>query len=139
MSLDTITEQLLPVKYEPKHSSQWLFESEGLSSFLVRKLSFPKITIEEGQLKPLSKLEVFLHDAIAPSGAQEILQVGLKASAEGSTMASLKLLDGMGTVVSMWEMSLKFDHADFGVFDYGCPDVLLIKAVFEVLSIRLLW
>lgn len=132
-------ENVMPSKYEPKRSNRWLFETEGLDSFLVKKVTLPKITVENGKLKPLTKLELEIYDSTAPSGAEEMIVVGHKASSPDGTLASIKILDAIGTVVSMWELKIKLDHIDNGDLDYAIHKPIVIKAVFDVLEMKLVY
>lgn len=133
------TENIMPSKYEPKRLNRWLFETEGLDSFLVKKVNLPITTVENGKLKPLTKLELEVYDAISPSGSEEMIVVGNKASTPEGTVASVKILDAIGTVVSMWELKIKLDHMNFGDFDYAVHKPIVIKAVFDVLEMKLVY
>lgn len=125
--------------FEPKRSSHWLFETEGLDSFLVKKITMPETTMLDGKLKALTRLEIEVYDAIAPCGSEEMIVVAHKASQPEGTLASVKLLDPIGTVVSMWELRIKLVRMHHGELDYSNSNPLVTKAFFDVLEMRLIY
>jgi hypothetical protein len=78
-------------------------------------------------------ISVTLHDPIAPSGAQQVMEwvrthfesvSGRAGYADFYTRdCQLKLLDPVGTVVELWDLKGCFlTNATFGDLDYGAED-----------------
>jgi len=136
---------MLPNKFEPKRKFRWVFAVEGLDAFLMKTAARPNVTIEETELSYInstrylagkSKFEaitVTLHDPIAPSGAQQVMEWVRTHFESVSGRAGyadfykrdcqLKLLDPVGTVVELWDIKGAFlTNATFGDLDYGGSD-----------------
>lgn len=136
---------MLPNKFEPKRKFRWVFAIEGIDSFLMKTASRPSITIEETEIPFMnstryiagkSKFEtisVTLHDPIAPSGAQQVMEwvrTHFESVSGRSGYADfykrdcqLKMLDPVGTVVEMWDLKGCFlTNAAFGDLDYSGSD-----------------
>ena len=77
---------MLPNKFEPKRNYRWVLAIEGIDAFLVASTARPQVSIGEkkidfinsyrriaGKLE-FSDLSVKLHDPIAPSGAQQVME-----------------------------------------------------------------
>ena len=136
---------MLPNKFEPKRKFRWVFAIEGIDSFLMKTANRPSITTEEievpfinhtryvaGKTK-FEQLSVTLHDPIAPSGAQQVMEWVRthfeSVSGRGGYAdfykrdCQLKLLDPVGTVVELWDIKGAFlTAASFGDLDYGASD-----------------
>ena len=78
---------MLPNKFEPKRDYRWVLAIEGIDSFLVTATKRPSITIGNSQIKFINSyrqisngkgvfggISVELHDPIAPSGAQQVME-----------------------------------------------------------------
>jgi len=136
---------MLPNKFEPKRKFRWVFAVEGLDAFLMKTAARPNVTIEETEISYInstrylagkSKFEaitVTLHDPIAPSGAQQVMEWVRTHFESVSGRAGyadfykrdcqLKLLDPVGTVVELWDIKGAFlTNATFGDLDYGGSD-----------------
>jgi len=136
---------MLPNKFEPKRKFRWVFAIEGIDSFLMKTANRPSITTEETEVPFINhtryiagktkfeQLSVTLHDPIAPSGAQQVMEWVRthfeSVSGRGGYAdfykrdCQLKLLDPVGTVVELWDIKGAFlTAASFGDLDYGASD-----------------
>lgn len=136
---------MLPNKFEPKRKFRWVFAMEGIDAFLMKTASRPTITTEEQEIPFMNStryiagkskfetLAVTLHDPIAPSGAQQVMEWIRTHFESVSGRAGyadfykrdcqLKLLDPVGTVVELWDIKGAFlTNASFGDLDYGASD-----------------
>lgn len=133
---------MLPNKFEPKRQFRWLLAIEGIDAFLLKTAARPNITIEELEIpwinhkryvagkSSFETISVTLHDPIAPSGAQQVMEWIRTHFESVSGRAGyadfykrdiqLKMLDPVGTVVELWDIKGAFiTAADFGSLDYG--------------------
>jgi hypothetical protein len=136
---------MLPNKFEPKRQFRWVLAIEGIDAFIVKTASRPNISIEEIEIPYLNHkryiagkasfetLSVTLHDPIAPSGAQQVMEWVRTHFESVSGRAGyadfykrdiqLKMLDPIGTVVELWDIKGGFlTAADFGSLDYGTSE-----------------
>ena len=117
---------MLPNKFEPKRNYRWVLAIEGIDAFLVSDAQRPSINIGSRKIDFINsyrnisgKLEfqditVKLHDPIAPSGAQQVMEWIRTHYESVSGRAGyadfykrdlqLKMLDPVGTVVELWDM-----------------------------------
>jgi hypothetical protein len=134
---------MLPNKFEPKRKHRWIFALEGIDSFIVKSTARPSFTIDSkeipwintqryiagGKIK-FGDIKLDLHDPIAPSGAQQVMEWIRTHHESISGRAGyadfykrdcqLKMLDPIGTVVELWDMKGAFiKSADFGGLDYS--------------------
>ena len=136
---------MLPNKFEPKRKHRWIFGIEGIDSFIIKTASRPTFTMTDKKIPWMNtqryisgKLEfgtigVTLHDPIAPSGAQQVME-WIRTHHESVSGRSgyadfykrdcqLKMLDGIGTVVELWDIKGAFiTAANFNGVDYGSDD-----------------
>lgn len=143
---------MLPNKFEPKKKNRFLLCVEGIDAFLVKTASQPSMTTEEVEIPfmnsrryvaGLSKFEVMnvtLMDAIAPSGSQQVME-WIRLCYECVSGRSgysdfmkrdiqLKLVDPLGTVISLWDIKGAFlTSVNFGDLDYGSGEVNEIALV----------
>jgi hypothetical protein len=141
---------MLPNKFEPKRKHRWIFAIEGIDAFLVKKAARPGFTMGSKEIPWInttryisSKLKfdtmsVDLHDPIAPSGAQQVME-WIRTHHESVSGRSgyadfykrdiqLKMLDPIGTVVELWDIKGAFiEGAKFGDVDYGGDDVVTVS------------
>jgi len=141
---------MLPNKFEPKRKHRWIFAIEGLDSFLIRKAARPNFNMGNKEIPWIntqryisSKLKfdsitVDLHDPIAPSGAQQVME-WVRTHHESVSARSgyadfykrdcqLKMLDPIGTVVELWDIKGAFiESAKFGDLDYGSDDLVSVS------------
>ena len=136
---------MLPNKFEPKRQFRWVLAIEGIDAFIIKTASRPNISIEEVEIPYINHkrfiagkasfetLSVTLHDPIAPSGAQQVMEWVRTHFESVSGRAGyadfykrdvqLKMLDPIGTDVELWDIKGAFlTAADFGSLDYGASD-----------------
>lgn len=116
---------MLPNQFEPKRKDRWVLAIEGIDAYIVKTAARPTIDTEEIEIPFInsfrylagkSKFEIVnvtLHDPIAPSGAQQVME-WIRLHTETVSGRSgyadfykrniqLKLLDPVGTVVELWD------------------------------------
>jgi T4-like virus tail tube protein gp19. len=119
-------EDMLPTKFQTIAKRQFILAIEGIDAFLVKSASRPTVTTEEVPINWINStryiagkttfgtMTVTLHDAIAPSGAQQVME-WLRLCFESVSGRSgwaemykrdiqLKLLDPVGTVIQLWDI-----------------------------------
>ena len=134
-------QDMLPNKFEPKRKNRWIFALEGIDSFLIKTAARPSISIEEqtisymkskrymAGLASFETLALTLHDPIAPSGAQQVMEWVRTHFESVSGRAGyadfykrdcqLKLVDPVGTVIELWDIKGCFlTNAGFGDVSY---------------------
>jgi hypothetical protein len=140
---------MLPNKFEPKRNYRWVLAIEGIDAFLVAKTNRPQIQIGEKKIEFINSyrmiasklsfqdLSVTLHDPIAPSGAQQVMEWIRTHYESVSGRAGyadfykrdiqLKMLDPVGTVVELWDIKGAFlTNANFNSLDYCAEEVMMI-------------
>ena len=145
---------MLPNKFEPKRNYRWVLAIEGIDSFLVTSANRPSISITEKKIEYInsyrrvaSKLEfqdltIKLHDPIAPSGAQQMMEWIRTHYESVSGRAGyadfykrdiqLKMLDPIGTVVELWDIKGAFlSSVNFNSLDYSSDDIMMIDATIK--------
>jgi len=117
---------MLANKYEPKRKFRWILQIEGIDAFLLKTAARPQYTFEETVIDwvntkrylagkmAFNELSIELHDAIAPSGAQQVMEwirlAHESVSGRGGYAdfykrdIQLKMLDPVGTVVELWDI-----------------------------------
>ena len=134
--------EMLPNKFETKRKFRWVLMLEGIDAFLVKSTNRPSFTIADETLNFINSkryiagrltfgtISMVLHDPIAPSGAQQVME-WIRTHAESVSGRAgyadfykrdlqLKLLDPIGTVVEPWDMKGCFlTGADYGSLDYS--------------------
>jgi len=136
---------MLPNKFEPKRSARWVLAIEGIDAFIAKTAARPNISTEEIEIPWINHtrylagktkfetMSVTLHDPIAPSGAQQVMEWIRTHFESVSGRAGyadfykrdiqLKMLDPIGTVIEMWDIKGAFLTAvDFGGLDYASSD-----------------
>ena len=132
---------MLPNKFEPKKKNRWIFALEGIASFLIKTAARPSISIEAQPISYMNSkrfvaglatfetLSLTLHDPIAPSGAQQVMEWVRTHFESVSGRAGyadfykrdcqLKLVDPVGTVIELWDIKGAFlTSAGFGDVSY---------------------
>lgn len=132
---------LLPNRFEPKRKNRWVLQIEGVDAFLLKTASRPTITTEEVEMPFVNSvrylaaktrfntINVTLNDAIAPSGAQQVMEWIRLCMETVSGRAGyadfykrdvqLKMVDPVGTVVELWDIKGAFIRsANFGELSY---------------------
>ena len=141
---------MLPNKFEPKRSYRWILAIEGIDSFLVSQTKRPSFSIGEKKLDfinsyryvagklDMGNMTVTLHDPIAPSGAQQVMEWIRTHYESVSGRAGyadfykrdiqLKMLDPVGTVVELWDIKgAQITQADFGSLDYAQDNLMTVS------------
>ena len=118
--------EMLPTKFEPLRKRHFILAIEGIDSFLIKTAARPTITTDDVAINWINstryvagkttfgELAVTLHDAIAPSGAQQIMEwirlVFESVSGRGGFAdfykrdIQVKMLDPVGSVVQLWDI-----------------------------------
>lgn len=141
---------MLPNKFEPKRKHRWIFAIEGIDAFIVKSAARPQFSMGEKKIPWINttryisgKLEfqtmnVTLHDPIAPSGAQQVME-WIRTHHESVSARSgyadfykrdiqLKMLDPIGTVVELWDIKGAFiTTANFNTVEYSSDEVIDIS------------
>lgn len=128
---------MLPAKFTPLMKRSYVFCIEGIDAFLIKSAARPEYTTEEVAINWINStryiagkttfgtLSVTLHDPIAPSGAQQVMEWIRLCYESVSGRAGypdfykrdiqLKMLDPTGTVVQLWDIKGAFcTTAGFG-------------------------
>jgi len=134
--------EMLPNKFEPKRKYRWIFQIEGVDAFLMKTAQRPTFQFDEIKIDFINairylngkmtfgEVRVSLHDPIAPSGAQQVMEWIRTHYESVSGRAGyadfykrdcqLKLLDPVGTVVELWDMKgCMIKSANFQDLDYS--------------------
>ena len=134
-------QDMLPNKFEPKKKNRWIFALEGIDSFLIKTAARPSISIESQPISYMNSkrfvaglatfetLSLTLHDPIAPSGSQQVMEWVRTHFESVSGRAGyadfykrdcqLKLVDPVGTVIELWDIKGCFlTSAGFGDVSY---------------------
>ncbi len=147
---------MLPNKFEPKRNYRWVLAIEGIDSFLVTTTKRPDVTIgsqtinfinsyrnvSDGKIK-WGSITVDLHDPIAPSGAQQVMEWIRTHYESVSGRAGyadfykrdlqLKMLDPIGTVVELWDIKgAIITSSTFGSLTYDGTDLMKVSLTLEV-------
>jgi hypothetical protein len=117
---------MLPTKWHPLAKRQFLLAIEGIDSFIVKTGARPTVTTEEVAINWMNStryiagkttfgdMAVTLHDPIAPSGAQQVMEWVRLCFESVSGRAGyadfykrdiqIKMTDPVGTVVQLWDI-----------------------------------
>lgn len=141
---------MLPNKFEPKRGQRWVLQIEGIDAFLIKTANRPTMTIQEIKIPFINSkryvaggfefetMSITLHDPIAPSGAQQVMEWVRTHFESVSGRAGyadfykrdiqLKLLDPVGTVIELWDIKGAFiKSAKYGDLKYdGDTDIMQI-------------
>lgn len=145
---------MLPNKFEPKTKFRWLFAIEGIDAFLMREAVRPKLEndVQElgwinatryvsGKIK-FGDMQIVLNDAIAPSGAQQVMEwIRLHYESVSGRAGyadfykrdvQIKVLDPVGTVVELWDLKgCLIKSVDYGDLKYEGSDVQTIQLTIQ--------
>jgi len=134
-------QDMLANTFEPKRKFRWFLAIEGIDAFLLKSAARPKFATEPIEMHYINatrylaskykfeSMEIALHDAIAPSGAQQVMEwirLGHEHVTQRGGYADfykrdiqLKMLDPLGAVVELWDIKGAFiESADFGELGY---------------------
>jgi hypothetical protein len=132
---------LLPNRFQTKAKNRWIFQIEGIDAFLIKTAQRPTVTTDEAEipfinsrryvatLTKFNEVNVTLYDAIAPSGAQQVMEwIRLHFESVSGRAGyadfykrdvQLKLVDPIGTVIELWDGKGVFiKSANFGDLTY---------------------
>lgn len=147
---------MLPNKFEPKRGYRWVLAIEGIDSFLVTSTKRPDVSMGSQEIKFINSyrmisdgkikwgsISVDLHDPIAPSGAQQVMEWVRTHYESVSGRAGyadfykrdlqLKMLDPIGTVVELWDIKgAIITSANFGSLSYDGSDLMKVSLTLEV-------
>lgn len=133
--------EMLPTKFEPLTKRRFVLAIEGIDAFLIKTAARPTYSTEEITVNFINStrylagkttfgtMSVTLHDPIAPSGAQQVMEwVRLcfeSVSGRGGYAdfykrdLQIKMLDPVGTVVQLWDIKGAFTtEANFNDISY---------------------
>ena len=136
---------MLPNKFEPKRKNRWIFSVEGIDAYLIKSTKRPSVKTEEKEIPWINSrryiagkttfetLSLTLYDAIAPSGAQQVMEWVRTHFESVSGRAGyadfykrdcqLKLIDPVGTVIELWDIKgAQITSAQFNDLDYSAED-----------------
>jgi hypothetical protein len=147
---------LLPNRFEPKRKNRWILQIEGIDAFLLKTAQRPTITTDEVEmpfvnsrrylatLTKFNEMNVTLYDAIAPSGAQQIMEwIRLHFESVSGRAGyadfykrdvQLKMVDPVGTVIELWDIKGAFiKSANFGDLTYedGTPTEIALTLRYD--------
>jgi hypothetical protein len=152
MAAETLdVSSMLPVKFEPKKKNRWVLMIEGIDAYIIKTAGRPQIQTESTPIAFINStryvagkttfqpMSITLHDPIAPSGAQQVMEWVRTHFESVSGRAgyadfykrdiALKLLDPVGTVIEYWDIKGAFiTDANFGEVTYedgGLMDISL--------------
>ena len=137
--------EMIPNKFEPKRKNRWILAIEGIDAFLIKTAARPTFQIGEQEINFINakryiagkmtfdSLSVTIHDPIAPSGAQQVMEWIRTHYESVSGRAGyadfykrdiqLKMLDPVGTVVELWDIKGAFlTSAAYGDLSYDGDD-----------------
>lgn len=132
---------MIPNRFEPKRANRFVLAIEGVDAYIIKTTARPSIATEEIEvpfinsrrylagLTKFNTMAVTLHDPIAPSGAQQIMEwirLHFESVSGRSGYADfykrdvdLKVLDPVGTVVELWNVRGAFiTECNFGELTY---------------------
>jgi len=145
---------MLPTKFEPLQKRRFVFAIEGIDSFLIKSGKRPSTstsTIEvpwinstrylAGKTK-FESIDVTLHDPIAPSGAQQVMEWVRSCFESVSGRGGyadfykrdivIKVLDPVLNVINRWEIRGAFiTSANFGEFAHESAEMQEITLTLE--------
>ena len=133
--------EMLPAKFTPMMKRSFIFAIEGIDAFLIKTAGRPEISTESVQINWINstryvagkttfgEISCTLHDPIAPSGAQQVMEWVRLCFESVSGRAGypdfykrdiqLKMLDPVGTVIQLWDIKGAFcTKAGFGDLSY---------------------
>lgn len=143
---------MLPQKFEAKKKNRFLLAIEGIDAYIVKTGQRPTFTTDEIEIPfmnsrryvaGLTKFEtmtVTLHDPIAPSGAQQVmewLRLHFESVSGRAGYADfykrdiqIKMVDPIGTVIELWDIKGAFiTSCAFGDLGYDSGDLAEISLV----------
>ena len=146
--------EMIPNKFEPKRGNRWIFAIEGIDAFLMKGASRPNFSVAQQKIQwinserklagkvTFSSMSLTLHDPIAPSGSQQVMEWIRTHQETVSGRAvyadfykrdcQIKMLDPVGTVVELWDIKgAHLTTANFQSLDYGTENLMTISLTIE--------
>lgn len=132
---------MLPNQFEPLRKNRFVMMIEGIDAFLLKTASRPTVTTEEVPMPFINShrylagkttygdVNCTLHDPIAPSGSQQVMEwIRLHYESVSGRAGyadfykrdvAIKLLDPVGTVVQLWDgKGVWIKESNFGELSY---------------------
>ena len=145
---------MIPNKFEPKRKNRWILMIEGIDAYIIKTAARPQVTTEEVEIPFINSrrylagkttfnaMNVTLHDPIAPSGAQQVMEWIRTHYESVSGRAGyadfykrnlqLKLLDPIGTVVEHWDIfGAQITSVQFNDLDYSGDEPVEIQLTIQ--------
>ena len=145
---------MLPNRFEPKRSYRWVLAIEGIDAFLIKGTARPTFQIGSTKIDfinsyryvagklDMGSISVTMHDPIAPSGAQQVMEWVRTHYESVSGRAGyadfykrdvqLKMLDPIGTVIELWDIKGAFiTNAGFGNLEYSGDNIMEISLTLQ--------
>lgn len=143
---------MLPNAFEPKRKNRFVLMIEGIDAFLIKTAARPTVTTEEVEMPFINSrrylagkttygdVNVTLQDAIAPSGAQQVMEwIRLHYESVSGRAGyadfykrdvQIKMLDPVGTVIELWDgKGVWIKESNFGDLSYeehGATEIALV-------------
>jgi hypothetical protein len=137
---------MLPTKFEPLRQNRFILAIEGIDAYIVKTAARPSISTSEIAVPWINHtrylagkttfgtMAVTLHDPIAPSGAQQVMEwVRLHFESVSGRAGyaefykrdmQIKMLDPVGNVIQLIDYKGAFlTEVDMGGLDYGSEDL----------------
>ena len=137
--------EMLPTKIQPKAKRQFVLAMEGIDAYIIKTAARPTVTTEEVAMNWINStryiagkttfgdMAVTLHDPIAPSAAQQVmewLRLCFESVAGRSGYSDFykrdiqsRVLDPVGTQVELWDIKGAWiKEANFGDLTYEGSD-----------------
>lgn len=134
-------QSMIPNRFQPKTKNRFVLAIEGIDAYVIKTTARPTYTTEEVEIPwinatryiagktKFNTLAVTLHDPIAPSGAQQVMEwvrthydsvSGRSGYADFYKRdIQLKVIDPIGTVIEFWDVKGAFiTEANFGDLSY---------------------
>ena len=134
-------QSMLNNRFQPKTKNRWVLMIEGIDAYIIKTAARPTVTTEEIEIPWINShryvagktkfntIAVTLHDPIAPSGAQQVMEwvrthfdvvSGRAGYADFYKRdIQLKLVDPLGTCIELWDVKGAFiTEANFGELTY---------------------
>jgi hypothetical protein len=141
---------MLPNKFQPKLKNQWVLMVEGLDAYIIKTAQRPTMTTEEIAIPWINShryiagkttfgtMAITLHDPIAPSGAQQVMEWVRTHFDSVSGRAGyadfykrdiqLKMIDPVGTVIELWDIKgAMITEANFGDLGYDASELVEVS------------
>ena len=127
----------IEIGYEPKFQNRFVIEFNKpfneIKSYTVTEASRPKFINSEW-----APMEIKFVDPIGPSTSKAIMS-GLEQYKKDSIISyNIKLLDPVGQSIEQWDIKGKLQEICFGDMKYGSNDILEIKMIINVISVKLI-